>query len=86
MNKEKCSMCEDYVYDEITDYHINSHNKLVCDDCGIKTHCFCDCCGGFVPASECIVSDQCSASIEITEVCGKMYNIAVCGQCQDEEE
>lgn len=80
MNKEKyeCSICEDYVYDEITDYYVNSHDELVCDECGLRTHCFCDGCGEYVPTSECIVTDLCSSGIEITEV--------LCGQCQDEEE
>lgn len=81
-NKLKCSECgclEDYD----NPLHTDRDDVIVCDECGLKSRCFCDGCGEYVPTSECIVKDQNNEyhlkefegfPIEITEV--------LCGQCQ----
>ena len=81
MENRNCSYCDTLVRFNgriVEDYQVSRDDAVLCDECGLRTHCFCDCCGEYVTTSECIVTDQNDSGLEITEV--------LCGQCQDEEE
>lgn len=81
MKNKYCNDCGTLVqYDghDCEDYNIDRDDVIICDECGLQSRCFCDCCGEYVPTSECGVYDLDDSGIEITEV--------LCGQCQDEEE
>ena len=73
-----CSECNLVV----DNYNMNKYDKVVCNDCGVKSHCFCDDCGEFVPTSEVVVYDGVnevnSANIEETKV--------LCDGCNWESE
>ena len=81
MENKHCNDCGTLVqYDghDCEDYNIDRDDVIICYECGLQSRCFCDCCGEYVPTSECIAKDLNETGIEITEV--------LCGQCQDEEE
>ena len=48
-----CSECNH----STDDYNINKYDKVICYNCGVKSHCFCDDCGEYIPTSECFVYD-----------------------------
>ena len=85
MENRNCSYCDTLVRFNgriVEDYQVSRDELILCDECGLKTHCFCDKCGEYVKTSECVSTDQNEEvegiEVEITEV--------LCSQCQDEEE
>ena len=79
MKNKHCNDCGTLVqYDghDCEDYTRDRDDIIICDECGLKSRCFCDECGEYVPTSECVVEDLLENGIEITEV--------LCSQCQDE--
>ena len=65
-NKLKCSECgclEDYD----NPLHTDRDDIIICDECGLKSRCFCDECGEYVPTSECIVEDL--SDYKLTKCC-----------------
>ena len=49
--KGKCSDCGEKV--DKDDLHKDTNNKLICGDCGIISHCFCEYCDDYTPLDEC---------------------------------
>tara|TARA_R100000808_G_scaffold2037_4_gene8651 strand:- start:8012 stop:8593 length:582 start_codon:yes stop_codon:yes gene_type:complete len=81
-SSNNCYECKEDVYINIEDYHINKYDKLICSDCGIKSHCFCSDCGAYVPTSEinCIDNTELILDIEIDE------NKTLCFDCNTSYE
>ena len=60
-------VCEDFTTD------IN--DNIICGECGIKSHCFCDYCDEYVPTSECETLEIEDAEETYFEVaCSECYN------------
>ena len=72
--RKECYECDDGFKSNILtdDYNTNKYGQVICGDCGVKTHCFCDDCGEYVPNSACTVYDGVievsSATIDETKV------------------
>ena len=61
MNNKHCNDCGDLVqYNgrDCEDYNIDIDDNIICGECGIKSHCFCDDCGEYVSTSQCIMIDD----------------------------
>ena len=70
MKNKHCNDCGELVeFDgrECADYNIDINDDIICGECGIKSHCFCDECDEYVPTSEC--SMDCNG-------------IVSCGECE----
>tara|TARA_R100001530_G_scaffold130715_1_gene101840 strand:- start:651 stop:974 length:324 start_codon:yes stop_codon:yes gene_type:complete len=71
-----CFECDVMMDLRTGEYNSNKYDRIVCGDCGVKSHCFCDDCGEFVPTSECIVRDLVTDGFEETKV--------LCNECNTE--
>tara|TARA_R110000824_G_scaffold200552_2_gene384536 strand:+ start:860 stop:1129 length:270 start_codon:yes stop_codon:yes gene_type:complete len=40
------------------EFNTNVFDKVICGECGIQSHCFCDDCGEYVPTSHCTMEDS----------------------------
>ena len=83
MENKHCNDCGDLVqYNgrDCEDYNIDIDDNIICGECGIKSHCFCDDCGEYVPTSECTMNDYKEnvdgIEIDVSEV--------LCSKCLDE--
>jgi len=52
--RKKCSDCGSLSDETNKDVF----GKIICGECGIKSHCFCEDCGEYVPTSHCTVVDE----------------------------
>ena len=83
MQNKHCNDCGDLVQyngSDCGDYNIDINDDIICGECGIKSHCFCDDCGEYVPTSECTMNDYKEnvdgIEIDVSEV--------LCSKCLDE--
>ena len=83
MENKHCNDCGDLVQyngSDCGDYNIDINDDIICGECGIKSHCFCDDCGEYVPTSECTMNDYKEnvdgIEIDVSEV--------LCSKCLDE--
>ena len=51
--RKKCSDCGSLSDETATDVF----GDIICNDCGIQSHCFCEECDEYVPTSHCTVQD-----------------------------
>ena len=53
-NRKICSECN-IPSDE---FNTDVFGDVICGECGVQSHCFCDDCGEYVPTSHCSVKDS----------------------------
>ena len=79
MKNKNCNACGELVeYNgrPCEDFSIDINDDVICGECGIKSHCFCDYCGEYLPTSDC-------QSVEIADT-EKNYFEVVCDLCFEE--
>ena len=78
MTNKHCNDCGDLVQyngSDCGDYNIDINDNIICGECGIKSHCFCDYCDEYVPTSECETLEIEDAEETYFEVaCSECYN------------
>ena len=74
MKNKYCNDCGDLVqYNgrDCEDYNIDINDDIICGECGIKSHCFCDYCDEYIPTSECETID---INDDFEVACSECYN------------
>ena len=82
MTNKHCNECGELVEFNgraCADYNIDINDDIICGECGIKSHCFCDDCGEYVPTSHCTMNDYTEVvdgiEIDVSEV--------ICDVCEE---
>ena len=78
MENKHCIDCGDLVQYNgrvCEDFTTDINDNIICGECGIKSHCFCDYCDEYVPTSECETLEIEDAEETYFEVaCSECYN------------
>lgn len=52
--RKVCSECNE----PSDEFNTDVFGKVICGECGVQSHCFCDDCGEYVPTSHCSLEDS----------------------------